>query len=130
MMRNKKADVYRAELQSGMSCKEIAAKHGVSLQAVYAACGGDFRKRFRKYGETECVWTGLRHWLNDNEMSRRNLLRSMGLEYSHCNLERLNQNLRGEKDLRMSFIRKMMEISGMTFEELFGAENTDRKERG
>lgn len=129
MKKNKKADVYRAELRAGMSCKEIAAKYGVSLQAVYAACGGDFRKRFRPYRETECIWTGLRNWMNANEVSRRNLLRSMGLEYSNCNLERLNQCLRGEKDLRMSFIRKMMELSGMTFEELFCAENTDRKGR-
>lgn len=124
---HKKADIYRAELQSGMSCREIAERHGVSLQAVYAACGGVRNNIFRPYGEKECVWKGLRNWLNWRQVSRRKLLLAMGLEYSQGNLERLNQNLKGEKDLRMSFIRKMMDISGRTFEELFCGDNTDGK---
>lgn len=121
--KGKKADIYREELRSGMSCKEIAQKYGVSVQAVYAACGSVKTIRFRRYEEKDCIWKGLRCWLNAHEVSRRNLLRKMGLEYSHCNLERLNQNLKGRNDLRMSFIKKMLEITGMDFEELFGEES-------
>lgn len=118
----KKADLYRKELRSGMSCREIAEKYGISVQAVYAACGSVQGVRFRRYEEKDCIWVGLRHWLNYHEVSKRSLLRQMGLEYSHCNLERLNQNLKGRNDLRMSFIRKMMSITGMTYEELFREE--------
>ena len=112
-----------------MSCREIAERHGVSIQAVYAACGGVRNNTFRPYGEKECIWKGLRNWLNDQQVSRRKLLLAMGLEYGQCNLERLSRNLKGEKELRMSFIRKMMDISGKTFEELFCVEITEGKER-
>lgn len=123
--KGKKADIYRAELHSGMSCKEIAEKHGVSVQAVYAACGSVKSINFREYEAKDCIWVGLRCWLNEHRMSKRSLLREMGLEYSHCNLERLNQNLKGRNDLRLSFIKKLIEITGMTFEELFREEEHD-----
>ena len=118
----KKAELYREELRRGLSCKEIAQKYGISHQAVYAACGSVSTIRFRKYEKKDCIWKGLRYWLNENEVTKRNLLRQMGLEYGHCNLERLNQNLKGRNDLRLSFIRKMIEITGMEFEELFQEE--------
>lgn len=123
----KKAELYRQELRRGMSCREIAGKYGISVQAVYAACGSVRTTRFRQYEPEACVWVGLRHWMNYHKVSRRALLQKMGLEYSHCNLARLNDNLRGRSDLRMSFIRKMMEITGLTFEELFREDDTGEK---
>jgi len=35
----KKAELYRKELQNGLSCKEIAVKYGISVQAVYDIVG-------------------------------------------------------------------------------------------
>ena len=126
----KKAELYRKELQNGLSCKEIAVKYGISVQAVYAACGSVRTNRFRQYNPEDCIWVGLRHWLNYHKVSRRALLRKMELEYSQQNLERLNNNLRGKTDLRMSFIRKMMEITGMHFEELFREGDADETMAG
>lgn len=117
--RTKRAELYREELRSGMTCKAIAEKYGISVQAVYAACGSIKSVRFRRYEKKDCVWRGLRNWLNAHEVSRKMLLQEMGLEYSNCNLERLRQKLTGKLDIKMSFIRKMMEITGMDFEDLF-----------
>lgn len=115
----KKSELYRQEFQKGLSCREIAGKYGISMQMVYSACGSVKKNRFRQYGPEACIWAGLRNWLNEQKVTRRALLQRMDLEYKSCNLERLNNNLRGKTDLRMSFIRKMMGITGMTFEELF-----------
>lgn len=120
--KTKKADLYRNEIASGLSVREIAAKYGVSPQAVYAVCGRSNIKNFRVYTPEGCAWPGLRKWLNENKVSKRELLNKMGLEYGDTNLVNLNENLRGRKDVRISFIRKMMKISGLTFEELFGEE--------
>ena len=118
----KKAEIYREELRSGMTCKDIAQKHGISVQAVYAACGKVSRSRFHTYEREDCVWAGLRNWLNDNKVSRRELLHRMGLEYGSTNLVCLNDNLSGKKDMRFSFMRKMTAITGLTLDELFGEE--------
>lgn len=115
----KKAELYRQELQSGMSCKEIAAKYGISNQAVYAVCGHVRKNCFQEYTPKGCVWPGLRKWLNENRVSRRELLNKMGLEYGSTNLANLNEKLRGRRDVRISFIRKMRKITGLTYEELF-----------
>lgn len=116
----KKAEIYRQELRSGMTCKSIAQKYGISVQAVYAACGKVSKSRFRIYTPEDCIWPGLRNWLNENKVSRRDLLNRMGLEYGSTNLVCLNENLKGTKDIRLSFMRKMTRISGLTLDELFG----------
>lgn len=116
----KQALIYRQEMESGLTCKEIAAKYGISTQAVYAACCKVHKTYFRKYSREACIWPGLRDWLNDNQVSRRELLQLMDMEYGSTNLEKLRERLQGNRDLRLSFIRKIMAITGLSFEELFG----------
>ena len=74
-----KADLYYSERMKGLALSEIAAKYGVSYQAVAQGCARCDPSRFKPYTAEEVVYTNLRKWLNDNNVSRKEFVRRLGV---------------------------------------------------
>ena len=117
MSRHPKADLYRAERENGLTYVEIAEKYGVSKQCVHQACGKHSPSRFRY--NNSCIYLGLRRWMNDNKISIGELLRRMDMVVHTSNYQSIQQKLLGRTEMKMSDIDKLIEITGMTYEELF-----------
>lgn len=113
-----KTDIYAKERASGKSVKEIAEKYGVSHQAVSNATA----KRngyFKHYTEENCVYPNLRKWLNDNRVTRSEFVRRMGLPPHPNSNTRISAYFAGKNHPSKKIIDKLLEVTGMTYEELF-----------
>ena len=115
-----KADIYRAERENGLTYDEIAEKYGVSRQCVGQACGKTNPKHFKTI--RNCIYPNLREWMNDNKVSRKELAIRMGLAGYANTQANLGNYLKGLNDPPKKVIDKLIEITGLTYEELFYTE--------
>lgn len=116
----RKGDIYRAEHDAGLSYSQIAAKHGISKQTVAQACGKLRENYFAQYTEEQVVYPNLRRWLNENRVSRAEFCRRMGFGWGARNVTRVSSWFHGRYDPKKSTIDKIIEITGLSYEELFG----------
>lgn len=107
--------------EHGLTYQEIGDRVGVSKQYVGVVCGEHNPSYFAYIGK-ECIYPNLRDWMNDNKVSRRELLRRMGLTAHAENYGRLSRYLRGEASPRKHYIDRMLDVTGMTYEEMFYTE--------
>ena len=105
--------------ESGMTYEEIARKHGVTRQRVGQICGKWNKYYFRVIKKDGCVFVNLRNWMNDNSISRAELMRRMGLQVNGENLARLRTVLTGHANPRKEYIDGLIQATGMTYEDLF-----------
>ena len=118
-VRKRRADLYMEARNEGLSYPQIAKRFGVSYQCVAQACAKRGVGHFKKFTEEEVVYPNLRKWMNDNEVTRSELLRRMGeLPHSEAN-SRLSTYLRGKQYPRKSTIDKLLKATGLTYEKLF-----------
>ncbi len=111
---------YLAARESGMSYREIAEMFGVSFQRVAQVCGKYNPHRFQFITETGCIYPNWRKWMNDNKVSRYELVRRMGLITSQTEfVNRMSDYMRGVSEPKKWFIDKLLEATGMTYEVLF-----------
>ena len=108
--------------KNNMTYRQIAEKHGVSKQYVGQICSQFNPKYFKVVQEDGCIYPNLRRWMNENKVSRYELLRRMGMFAAGMNCDVLRGIMRGEKSPRKEWIDKMLEATGMTYEELFRLE--------
>ncbi len=118
-MKVKKADMYRADREKGMTYKEIAEKYGVATQTVGIACGKHNPKHFHYVNPKNCIYINLRNWLNEGKISRMELLRRMGYEALPKNYNALSNYISGKSDPSKHVIDAMIKATGFTYEELF-----------
>lgn len=114
-----KSDLYRAERKSGMTYEQIAKKYGVSRQRVGQACGVSRESSFRPHTSSSCVFVNLRDWLNENLVSRSELVRRTGREVGGVNSEVFRKYLTGRSDPPKRVIDQLISITGLTYEKLF-----------
>lgn len=112
---------------TGMTYREIAAKHGVSYQYVNQVCGKYNPERFRFIKKESCIYPNWRKWMNDEKCSRAELLRRMNLVAVSENCVRLGAYMKGEISPRKYVIDKLLSITGMTYEKMFAMEDDDGK---
>lgn len=124
-MASERKEQMRQLRKQGLKHKEIAERFGVSTQYVSHVCGECYPFRFVPVGK-ECIYPNLRKWMNENEVSRSEFLRRMGIEVHTKNLEKLGHYIRGETYPKKPYIDKMLKVTGLTYEVLFyegGAED-------
>lgn len=116
MSKHPKADMYMADLDLGMTYREIAEKYGISRQAVYVTCtkvGG--APSFKIITQTGCIWPNLRAWLNADRERQKQFFRAFeGCSIRDC--------LKGIRQPKKHEIDKMLSITGMTYEFMFAEE--------
>ena len=69
----------------------------------------------RGYREIICIYPGLKLWMWDNDWNTCRLAQEAGV---HENT--LSDNLRGNTDMKMCTIRRILDATGLTFEQAFG----------
>ena len=122
MKKGEKLAIYRQERERGLTCREIATKYGVSYQTVAQACGKGNPHFFRYHTAKSVIYPNLRKWLNDNKISKQELLRRAGLEAFSENSERLSRILMGRTEPRKTMIDRLIKATGMSYEKLFALE--------
>lgn len=113
--------------QSGMSCKEVAERHGISMQYVSLITSGCCTDGFKRITEKRCIYPNLRSWMNANKCSVTELVGKMYLSTSAMNnVTKMSRILRGETVPKKDWIDALIEVTGMKYERLF-AEKEGRK---
>ena len=108
--------------EEGKSYKEIAAIYGISKQRVYQILRKGDKRYFRHISKRLVKYTGLRNWMNTNKISFNELVTRV-FEYYHSeHYRRLFDRLRSGH-LPMPLIKKILEVTGLTFEECFMEED-------
>lgn len=69
----------------------------------------------RGFKEIICIYPGLKLWMWDNDWNTCKLAREVGV-----NENTLYQNLSGNTDMKMCTIRRILAVTGLTFEQAFG----------
>lgn len=115
----KKAEIYRMERENGLSYQQIADKYGVSKQAVHQVCSKYTPARFRYWTQKMCIYVNLRNWLNDNKITKSELIRRLGYETLQETYARVGRYLRGGIYPPKRTIDKFIEVTGLTYEELW-----------
>lgn len=69
----------------------------------------------RGFQEIICIYPGLKLWMWDHDWNTCRLAQEAGV---HENT--LYQNIRGNTDMKMCTIRRILDATGLTFEQAFG----------
>ena len=121
----RKADLFVADRNAGMRYAEIARKYGVSYQRVAQVCASRGVGHFKVYTAAECVYPNLRKWLNENQISRYEFIRRLGLNQHSANHARISEHFRGRTYPRKETIDKFIAVTGLTYEQLFAKEEAN-----
>ena len=105
--------------EEGYSQTDIAAALGVSRQRVHQITGGYHAGHFKKFTEKQVVYPNLRNWLNENRMTKKGLLDRLGLEYHSRTIAVYSSYLCGRSFPPKKTIDKLLEMTGLTYEQLF-----------
>ena len=102
---------------------DIAKKVGVSKQFVsqiFWKHNISRERASRKILSSEnCVYPALRDWWNENNMSYKKFFDLMQMYYHGNNIKSMEYFFMGNKDIRKSFIDKLIAVTGLTYEQLF-----------
>lgn len=113
--------------EQGLSYAEIGKRFHYSKQRVYQIIGGADIRYFKPITEKQCVYVGIRNWMNENKVNRTQLIRKIW-GYTEPELHhRLNLTLRG-CDCRKNMIDKLLSATGLTYEEAFMREDETNAE--
>ena len=120
-----RTDEYRALREQGLTYREIAARCGVSYQAVAQVCAKSKATQFRKISPKVCAYPALREWMNTHYVSTAELYRRMH-DGSPCVGRApyvIRDRLSGKTLWRKDEIDRLLGITSMTYEALFGEEH-------
>lgn len=107
--------------REGWSLPAIAKNFGLSRQRVHQLIGKRDLQFFKMITEKQCVFKGLREWMNKKGVSRTELIRRIYGEHKyHPEISnRMYKYLTGRSDMKKSFIDKILEVTGLSYEECF-----------
>lgn len=105
--------------ESGMTCQQVAEKHGTTKQYVSQITCRCRRSGHKTVTADQCIYPNLRNWMNDHKISRPELLDRMYLARASGNINKLRCILRGETMPKKDWIDGLLEATGMSYERLF-----------
>lgn len=113
----------------GATYEEIGTHFGVSRQRIHTALGGNFKKNAQVY--TKIRYKGLKRWFKETGTTFAGFARTVGAKSTSAYVKKIQNWLTegGERERTFTIeqIKKMLEVTGMTFEELF-EEDTNTNE--
>jgi ribosomal protein L20A (L18A) len=115
----------RQKVASGRSYASVGAEYGISRQRVGKIYGSH---RFRCEALETIIYPNLRNWMLKHEMCISNLSKIIGVRTGGS--ETLYTDLRGEHSMPYERIVKILEVTGMTFEECFEIEEGLKEVKG
>lgn len=105
----------------GYTIQQIADKYGVTKQCIQqklSVIAGSQRSRPKGVDE-RIIYPNLARWIAQERITRYGLSHMLGLSKNNKVATTINKRLYGETDFSMSEIKKLLEITGYTFEYLF-----------
>ena len=120
MTSNIDIDVAIEMRDNGATYEEIGKHFGVSKQRVHTALGS-FKKNASIY--TKIRYKGLKRWFKETDTSFSGFAKLVGTNSSSAYVRKIQNWLTegGERERTFTIeqVKKMLEVTGMTFEELF-----------
>ena len=106
-------------LVQGMRHSDIAKALGVSRQRVSQICGKYTSGHFRLITPDECVYPYWRKYMNDNKITRTEMVRRMGHTPHSTTISNLSNWMRGNNFPCKATIDLILNATGLTYEQLF-----------
>lgn len=103
----------------GMTYQAIADELGCTRQYVGQVCGKYNPGQFRLIKQHECIYPNLRRWMNENKVSRKELVRRSGCYESTSSSAHLSNIMRGVTEPSKPIIDKLIEATGLPYDVLF-----------
>ena len=107
----------------GKTYQQIGEAFGISRQRVHQMIGGRDVRFFRHIGTKTCIYKGVRKYLNDNQISIAELVRRTYGIYHPKNFYSMRNRLSGVTDINKTYIDKILEVTGLTYEVAFELES-------
>ncbi len=108
---------------AGMKHIDIAKKMGCSKQYINQLCYGIHSTHRRRVSLCEwIVFPEIRQWLFENQICIGKFTQMLGMEPMNGFSDKVTKCLKGEKDFKFREIKKILEITGMSFEKAFRKE--------
>lgn len=117
MTREQKLEAYGMHLD-GCTYQEIADKFGVTKQYIQQSLPSASR-RSKKYNSKICIYAGLAQFIDEHNVTQRKLAEVINIKCPQGNATRFKKRITGETPFKINEIYKILEFTGMTFEECF-----------
>lgn len=111
-----KKEAMIAMRQQGMKYSDIAELLGCSRQYVAEVCGKANVAHFRLCNS---IYPNLQRWINENKVSKFELLRRIGYTTSSPNVDKIGRIIRGKTKPTKDYIDRLIKVTGMPYEVLF-----------
>lgn len=122
-MNNKKEKMVELRKQ-GMTYQEIADIFGCSKSYVGSLLSKSEEGKFRPLTSKDCVYIGIRNWMNENKVSKTEFSRLI-YGYAHpAHINRYSSILKGHGCFKHT-IDNILSITGLTYEEAFRVDGED-----
>lgn len=111
----------------GYTIQQIAEKYGVTKQCIQqklSVIANGYKPRPKGIDE-RIVYPNLAKWISDNRIVKYKLAQMIGSSKNNASSQNINKKLYGERDFSMSEIKKLLELTGQTFEYLFAEKVVD-----
>lgn len=115
MTREEKIEAFTMRID-GHTYQEIADKLGVTRQCIHQMLGADRRSKVA-LNDKGFIYPNLMKWMIENGVPIYDLYKKMG--YTSSDSSKVYKRLRGDIRFTICDIRKILEITGMSFEECF-----------
>lgn len=113
-------ELVRQMHANGSTMRELASIFGVSYQRIAQVCSGMFeRKHVRVQPNAKIIYKGIQNWLFEKQITYKDLAKLLGYQDHSTTVTRISAKLSGNTELKISDIKKLLALSGMTFEEAF-----------
>jgi transcriptional regulator with XRE-family HTH domain len=119
-----KVEDVRRLLLEGYTVKEIAEKLGVSKTRIYQITYSKLLRSFKEITPEMNIYPNWRKWMNENSVSIRLFCELMGLDLSSTNYNNVYGWMRGRCYPTKKNIDRILEATGLTYEQLFYQEET------
>jgi transcriptional regulator with XRE-family HTH domain len=119
-----KVEDVRRLLLEGYTVKEIAEKLGVSKARIYQITYSKLLRSFKEITPEMNIYPNWRNWMNENSVSIRLFCELMGLDLSSTNYNNVYGWMRGRCYPTKKNIDRILEATGLTYEQLFYQEET------
>ena len=103
----------------GIRHSEISRIVGVSRQRVSQICGKYNPSHFCVFTPPMCVYPNWRNFMNENKITKSELIRRMGLEVNPSSMQRVGSWMRGVNYPQKQSIDLLISATGLTYELLF-----------
>ena len=101
-----------------MTYQQIANEIGCSIPYVYSVLGKG-NNGFKVFTKERCIYVNIRNWLNEHQVSLNGFIELIGLMVSEQTRQKYRKMLNGSIDFCKFEIDKVLEFTGMSYDEAF-----------